>query len=208
MVAPEKIQGLYEEVAEQCERRGDARQRDIFLVLAADAALTHGQPDQAERLRQRLIALSPHTLLMPFTRFSEAMQSADICEYVADLRRQFPPEKAEKVLHSGSENRPTVSLDSPFGKDFYPLQEPASPPTLPNPFVERPAARQPAPAPLPAKNRRRSPYESPDYGPRVPPGTGPREFHGTWIIFALAGLIILLGLGLVVYVLGKPFLGF
>ena len=45
-------QDIYEEFADKYDRQGDARQRDLFLVLAADAAYTASSADQADRLRR------------------------------------------------------------------------------------------------------------------------------------------------------------
>ena len=82
-------QEIYEELADKYDRQGDARQRDLFLVLAADAAFSAGSPDQADRLRLRLLELSPHHLLRPFASFAERFARADIQDYLVNLRRQF-----------------------------------------------------------------------------------------------------------------------
>ena len=107
------IHNTYEELAGVCDRQQESRQRDIFLVLAADAAFRAGCRDEAERLRLRLLALSPHSLFRPFDSFADALQSSDIEDYLADLRRQFPPEQAVKLLHgdngtSGKSSAPSA----------------------------------------------------------------------------------------------------
>lgn len=203
MVAPDRIQDLYEELADRSERRGDARQRDIFLVLAADAALANGRTDQAERLRQKLLDLSPHNLLRPFASLSEAMHSSDIREYVNDLRLQFPPEKAEKMLDPGASSKP--ANENPFGQEVYQMQDTLQSPSPASPFLAGTVAPPPPPIP-PARAKRRSPYENPDYGPRVPAGAAPKEFTGHWIIFLLIALVLLFGVALLGYVLGQPLL--
>jgi len=91
-------QRVYEELADGYHRQGDARQRDVFLTLAADAALACGHVDEADRLRLRLLQFSPHNLLKPYGSFAEALRSRDIQDYLADLRRQYPPEKAVALL--------------------------------------------------------------------------------------------------------------
>src|SRR5262245_63709284 len=93
---------VYEELARRCERQQNARQRDIFLVLAADAALAAGRADDAERLRLHLLFLSPHSLLRPYASFADALQARDIQDYIADLRRLHPPEQAEQLLRDES----------------------------------------------------------------------------------------------------------
>jgi hypothetical protein len=90
--------GLYVQLAEWYERRGDARQRDLFLALAADAALHQGQPEQAERFRQRLLQHSPYHLLRPYATFADAQQSPDVVDYLNDLRQQYPPHQAQQLL--------------------------------------------------------------------------------------------------------------
>src|SRR3954451_18973297 len=94
----ETLLRVYEELAGRFARRGEPRHRDHCLVLAADAALAAGRPDEAERLRQRLLQVNPHHLLRPFTAMSEAMQSTDVQDYIADLRHQWPPELVDKLL--------------------------------------------------------------------------------------------------------------
>lgn len=89
---------IYEDLAECHERLRELRQRDLFLVLAADAALTCGRRDHAERLRGRLLQVSPYHMLRPFPTFADALQSADIQDYVLALRQQFPPAKAARLL--------------------------------------------------------------------------------------------------------------
>src|SRR5688572_1432363 len=63
---------IYRELADHYDRLGQVSMRDRFLMLAADAALAAGQPDEAERLRQRLLATSRHHMLRPYASFAEA----------------------------------------------------------------------------------------------------------------------------------------
>jgi hypothetical protein len=89
---------VYEDLADWYDRSAQAKLRDWFLVLAADAALAAGQADEAERLRGRLLHANPHHLLKPYASFAEALQSRDVQGYVADLRRTYPPEAAGRSL--------------------------------------------------------------------------------------------------------------
>ena len=98
MTKDETMLKLYEELANRYARQGEARMRDHCLVLAADAALSAEQPDQAERLRKRLLLTNPHHLLRPYGSMAEAMQSSDVRDYVIDLRRKWPPDAVEKLL--------------------------------------------------------------------------------------------------------------
>jgi hypothetical protein len=91
---------LYEELSEWYERQGQAKLRDWFLVLAADAALSAGRKDEAERFRARLLQLNPHHLLKPFPSMADALKSPDVQGYVVELRRAYPPQAAEQLLES------------------------------------------------------------------------------------------------------------
>ena len=90
---------LYRQLAREHEQRSRLQERDRFLVLAADAAQSAGQADEAERLRQELLSKNPHHLLKPYKTFSDALRSPDIMTYIQQLRRNYSTEKAEKLLH-------------------------------------------------------------------------------------------------------------
>src|SRR5438445_8032455 len=114
MAVSENSVRVYEELAEHHGRQNELRQRDLFLVLAADAAHTLGKREYAERIRQRLLAVNPHHLLKPFGSLAEALQSPDIQGFVADLRGQCPPEKAEQMLEARRSGLPPTSLAAPI----------------------------------------------------------------------------------------------
>src|SRR6516225_8871275 len=90
--------GVYEDLAQWYDRTGQPKQRDYFLVLAADEALAQGRPEDAERLRHRLLQNNPHHLLKPYASFQEALKAPDVQAYVADLRRTYPPDAAATLL--------------------------------------------------------------------------------------------------------------
>lgn len=98
---PDTMLRVYEELADRFVAQHEPRFRDHCLVLAADAALAADKPQEAERLRQSLLQHNPHHLLRPFASMSEAMQAPDVQEYVADLRRQWPPEFVQKLYIGG-----------------------------------------------------------------------------------------------------------
>jgi hypothetical protein len=172
------MQQIYEELAQRYEREQEPRQRDNLLVLAADSALTAGRGEDAERLRQRLLQLNPHHLLRPFSSFAEAMETSDIQDFVTDLRRQYPPEYAQRLLGKASENNgPSVSRPAP------PM----------NAHVD----------PRPRESRAASPYER--FEVPLPPG---RNFEpwGSVIAQTLFFIVFVAACALAVYVLARPFL--
>src|SRR5262249_17777926 len=117
MPVTDRVIQVYEELATSHERQDQGRQRDLFLVLAADAALALGQRDRAERFRQRLLHGNPHHLLKPFGSFSEALRSPDVQMFVEDLRRLCPPETADKLLHGQRQaTTRTVARPAPAGE--------------------------------------------------------------------------------------------
>jgi len=128
---PETLLRVYEELASRFTRQNEPRFRDHCLVLAADAALSAQRPQDAERLRQRLLQHNPHHLLRPFASMTEAMQAPDVQEYIGDLRRQWPPEFVQK-LYLGSRDEPLPTEPPPAA----PAAPPA--PVMPQPPISRP----------------------------------------------------------------------
>src|SRR5262249_46286182 len=101
---------MYEDLANHYARYGESRQRDNCLVLAADAALSAGSPEEAERLRRRLLLTNPHHLLRPYSSMVEAMQTQDVRDFVADLRKQISPDMVAKLLHQAAPEK-TYALE-------------------------------------------------------------------------------------------------
>jgi hypothetical protein len=219
---------VYEELAGWYDRQGQAKLRDWFLVLAADTALALGQAGLAERLRQRLLHVNPHHLLRPFASFKEALQSADVNGYVAELRRNYPPETAEQLLQAAK--RPRAEDPPPLPEErelkvYRGRETPAEPAPVPRarttqsaPEVSLPESAVPAtPAPPPAP---RMPTPVAWSRPAAPQGLraepprvvapemedeGPTGL-GFWVSSVLFAVTLLLGLGLAGYALVGPFM--
>lgn len=170
---------VYRELADWYERQGHAAMRDRFLVLAAEAAFSSGNPDEAERLRQRLLQGNPHHMLKPFSSFAQAMQSTNIQIYIHDLQANYPPQTAEELLQdlrSGTTPAPPAADEGDTligtGPGINPVIEIREEPTLPLGSVKapfevfplrdepKPAARSNPPA-KPAQANRPAPRKSP-----------------------------------------------
>ena len=96
----ENLLRIYRELADWYEQHHQPQMRDRFLVLAADAALTAGRPDEAERLRLRLLKVNPHHMLKPYGSYAQALKTADVLTYVKDLRVNYPANVAEDLLRT------------------------------------------------------------------------------------------------------------
>ncbi len=225
----------YEEIANLYDRQGQGKQRDIFLVLAADLAFEAQAGAEAERLRQRLMALNPYNLFRPYSSFAEAIQSPDIQLYIEDLRRQFPPSQAEALLRALRKRVSAGTMEkSPFlamsqaqqsAPSSTQAKERASTPPLTTPPPQStPPVRtaSPAASPTPSKpavtglpaNAGRPAYSAPlpatrTESPRRRPAQHDPEdeapAHG-WVSVVLALLALALGVVWLCYTFIEPFL--
>lgn len=186
---------VYRELADWYERQGQPAMRDRFLILAAEAAFSAGKPDEAERLRQRLLQGNPHHMLKPFSSFAQALQSTNIQIYIHDLQVNYPPDTAEKLLHSvRGETAPAAGIPQtaplievrdeptlPLGGaadalKVYPLREdpeatvpPAAKPTSLNRPIPKKPASPPPPRPVPLPPVPRAQPVSPRSAPLARP---------------------------------------
>ena len=193
MSLPDTIQRMYQELAQRYERQREMRLRDVFYLLAADVAHASGHTDEAEKLHQTMIAANPNSLLRPFASFAAALQSLDIQDYLADLRRQFPPEDAEKLLLKVRANPlgPSKSGQKKLSqKDTHEI----IPPTARTVHMSPPRDIPP---------RKKSPYEQASVP--LPPPAAPEEsaWNGTLTVFWFF-LLMLTGGGLAIWSLVRP----
>lgn len=182
MSLPEAIQKIYEELAQRYEKQKDLRLRDTFLLLAADVAFGSGRAPEAERLHVRMLALSPNGLLRPYPTFARALESLDIQDYLADLRRQFPPDEAEQMLLRVRANPlglPPERREPPSQRDTQEVV-----PAMARTVDLAPRPSEPFHVPLPPSNRL-------DLGSKL---------STLWVVVALAA-----GLGLALWTLVRPF---
>src|SRR5439155_12067350 len=127
-MTPDPMMRTYADLGELYDRQGQPKQRDWFLVLAADAALSAGESAEADRLLGRLLSVNPHHFLKPFGSFAEAMRSLDVQGYVTNLRRNYPPTKAAELL--GTEQN-TACGGSPRSEEQVPTAAPRVAPGAP-----------------------------------------------------------------------------
>jgi hypothetical protein len=204
---PETMLRVYEELADRFAKQNEPRSRDHCLVLAADTALAAGRPQDADHMRQRLLQFNPHHLLRPFASMAEAMQAPDVQEYVADLRRQWPPEFVQK-LYLGGDNAAAVAETAaraprtevpkwtePGARDVAAPAPPAPPRQVKPP--SRPAVEIPAPrrvavlAPARAVAAAAPPRPAREPAPpALPIAPAPASTMGAW----LATLVLLVGI--------------
>lgn len=172
---------VYKELADWYERQGQAAMRDRFLILAAEAAYSSGNPDDAERLRQRLLQGNPHHMLKPFSSFAQALQSRNIQVYIHDLQVNYPPQTAEQLLQ---DLRSGVAPASPAaeegdtlmgtGPGINPLIEIRDEPTLAlgpqaEPLKVYPLRDEPKPAPSSGPPAKPAQANRPAPRPSLPP---------------------------------------
>jgi hypothetical protein len=225
---------IYEELADVYERQGQAKLRDWFLVLAADAALSAGRPDESERFRTRLLQINPHHLLKPFASMADALKSPDVQGYVVELRRAYPPQSAEQLLESqkatATQPAPRAAAPKPphtsdageepplkvfRGKTMPEEPSPSRQPPKPLPSWEpsAPAPKSPArmvpPSPPPAPAQRTRPAYPASPSPAPAPPRPPEEFdslQGRWVSSTLFVVMLLFSLVLAGYCFARPFL--
>jgi hypothetical protein len=223
---------MYEDLAYIFDRQGQARQRDWFLVLAADAAHAAGSDDDAERLRKQLLSYNPHHLLKPFRSFADAVHSSDIQNYIADLRRAYPPEAAEQLLEThrpGSsagapeppppQRKPTAGAadgDSAHREEPPIFRLPGEPAEAGNAPLHAAPRSAPAPAKAAARPARPQPrkpaplapqWDAAHVGGARAEAAGGRDgdMFSYWVSSLLFLLVLAAGAALLVYTFGKPF---
>lgn len=225
---------VYKELADWHERQGQPAMRDRFLILAAEAALTSSKPEEAERLRQRLLQGNPHHMLKPFSSFAQAAQSSNVQIYIHDLQSNYPPEKADELLHDlrGTKDAtgiipvtaaeievpedPTLPMDVTVDSlKVYPLRpEPErSPKPLQPTHLNRPAATKKPTASPTSKPVSRPATPRPPVA-RVPAAPSPPRVPepesttpgGAWLTLLLFGMTVTAGAALAAWALARPFL--
>lgn len=100
---------VYLELVDLFEEEGQPQMRDRFLLLAADAAHSAGQADEAERLRLRFLEANPHHFIKPYASFGQAATTPSVQTYLANLRKSYPLEAALNLLGTMRKKGPRPS---------------------------------------------------------------------------------------------------
>ena len=221
---------VYRELADHYDRLGQVSMRDRFLMLAADSALEDGQPGEADRLRQRLLATSRHHMLRPYASFAEAARAPDVDTYLRDLRANYPLDEARDLLDTLRAGQSAASPPAPRAQHIPPtaplldLDAPAAPRREAGPIPLR--ADDPDPAvparpwaqPLPGRRAApRPPVAMPvarpiDSTPAPAPVAMAQPTHrkpgprGVWLSNALIAIAVTTGVALAAFTLARPFL--
>jgi hypothetical protein len=216
MESQDTMPQVYKELADWYDRRAELSMRDRFLVLAMDAAHRAGHRAETEKLRHRLLQVSPHHMLRPFASFEEALQAPDVQTYLRDLRMNYPSEVAQVLLRSLRSNANRQATESPaaapdINATLDPFKAFPAPKIEPNgkfpPFLE-PAAPiplrvEPAPARPVAKAGKRTQSSQEPWQPkgatRKPPASG------GWLGIVLFVVLFFAGIAVAGYVAARPF---
>lgn len=216
MASADRSSRVYQELAAHYGARGEAQVRDRFLVLAADAATAAGKPEEAERVRQRLLELNPHHMLRPYTSWSQALQSQDVRSYVDGLRRTYPPSSAENLLESVRGAAEDDTAPRPLPSAALDATVPLSAADMPTPPPGRgpaePAAARTTPIVAPTARTTPIPFAKP-----TPPSQGVRPVRealttaddpapaGSWLAVFLFYVVLTAGMALAAYTFVRPF---
>lgn len=229
MAATDKTVQVYQELAEYYDRQKQAPVRDRFLVLAADAAQTAGRQEEAEQLRGRLLHLNPHHLLKPFSSLAEATRSPDVQNYIAGLRRTYPPETCERQLESLRAGNTGAAAPARAGAgetqdvrptaEAYRLEGEAADSKQPSAGSAAPSSKAADPwsgipgvvasrsaSPVPARTANRPSAGREPTRPARSEVAPPQKAPLAWVSMGLFWLVLAAGLALAIYTAVKPFL--
>jgi len=140
---------LYQQLADAYHSQGRFQERDRFLVLAMDSACESGQVPLSEQIRQRLLELNPNHLLKPYGSSKDAVLSPNFANYLGQLRKNFPPAKAQALLNEVGQPAPRPRATMMAGEPQFPSADPVSDQQRPTAWSQVDVPRKPAPPPPP-----------------------------------------------------------
>jgi hypothetical protein len=98
MTGSSEILGMYLHLVRASDARRRPHVRDRLLVIAATIASQAGLPRVAAYCRRRVLEHNPRHLLRRWKSLEEALQHTDFLHLLKQLQRQYPLEKAERML--------------------------------------------------------------------------------------------------------------
>lgn len=99
MREPAELLGMYLHLAWASERRLRPHATDRLLVLAGALAVELQLPEISAKCRSRILNHNPQHLVKRWSTLKEAWESEDFMAILKQLRRRYPPEKVERMLH-------------------------------------------------------------------------------------------------------------
>lgn len=98
MSRPVDLLGMYLHLARASERRGRLHVRDRLLLLAAVIAARMELATVAAYCRQQILRHNPRHMVRRWNVMDDAIDDADFQHLLKQVQRQYPQEKAERML--------------------------------------------------------------------------------------------------------------
>ena len=98
MVAPAEILGTYLHLAQASARRRRLHVRDRLLVIAGSISHRLNLTNVAAYCRLIVLAHNRHHMIRRWSSFAVALNDPDFLHFLKQLQRQYPQEKAERML--------------------------------------------------------------------------------------------------------------
>jgi hypothetical protein len=100
MSEPIEILALYLHLATASEQRRRPHVRDRLLVIAATIAARCKLTRIAEHCKSKILAHNPHHLIGRWKSVEVALEDSDFLHLLRSVQRQYPQEKAERLLET------------------------------------------------------------------------------------------------------------
>jgi hypothetical protein len=100
MESPIEVLGIYLHLAQASAQRRRPHARDRLLVVAAVVAAQQGLRRIAALCRHKILQHNPHHMVSRWPTVEVALDDQDFQHFMRHLVRQYPAEKAERMLES------------------------------------------------------------------------------------------------------------
>jgi hypothetical protein len=112
MSEPIDILALYLHLATASEKRYRPHVRDRLLVIAASIAARCRLTRIAEHCKSKILDHNPHHLIGRWESVEGALEDSDFLHLLRSVQRQYPQEKAERLLE-------TLGVERGLERDAY-----------------------------------------------------------------------------------------